>query len=70
MLAEGKIINYKKLRIARIIKEFTQTQVAKAIGVTQSHYNKIEKGKRVGSIKTIQAICRVLNISISEILEP
>ena len=70
MLAEEIMINCKKLRIARIIKEFTQTQVAKAIGVTQSHYNKIEKGKRVGSIKTIQAICKVLNISISEILEP
>lgn len=64
------MINLKKLYNTRKKLGLTQFALANKAGLRQDYYNKIEKGKRVGSIKTIQAICKVLNISISEILEP
>ena len=63
------MINCKKLYNKRKELGLTQDSLAKKIGIDQTFYSKIEKGERVGSIKTIQAICKVLNISASDLLE-
>ncbi|MBQ9526874.1 MAG: helix-turn-helix transcriptional regulator, partial [Fretibacterium sp.] len=48
-------------------KGITQKEAARIVGITQSHYNRIERGEREGSFRSIQAICQALDIPISEI---
>jgi transcriptional regulator with XRE-family HTH domain len=45
----------------------TQTDLAKKVGVTPSHYSNIESGKRGFSTETLSAILQVLGIKIEDI---
>ncbi len=56
-------MNIEKLLIeTRNSKNMTQYELAKAIGVSRSHYTNIEKGNRRPSPKTAQKIGDVLGI--------
>ena len=63
------MLNLENLRVARARKNISQTDLARKVGITQSHYNRIEHGKRDGSIKTLRAICKVLGVGIEKLLE-
>ncbi len=60
---------------AKIIKEkredigISQKDMAMSLGLNRSSYNKIENGKMEPSFSTLQAICRLLSLDLTEILE-
>ena len=58
------------IRERRISLELTQKQLGAAIGVTQQAINAIENGVSVGSVSTLLAICRVLDLTIDELVIP
>lgn len=62
------MINFKKLRELRERLGLTQTELASRVGLTQTGYSVIENGKRYGSVKTLQAICRELGVPVGEVL--
>ena len=62
------MLNLENLRVARARMNIPQVELAKRAGITQSHYNRIERGKREGSVKTLQAICRELGVPVGEVL--
>lgn len=62
-----RLIDVKRLRHHREAHGLTQTELAKRIGITQTHYSRIEKGLRGASQETLEAILQVLDISISDI---
>ncbi len=62
------MINCTALRVARAKMNITQTELARRVGITQTHYNRIEHGKRDGSVKTLQRICKVLGVPVGEVL--
>lgn len=53
----------KKLIQKRLSKNYTQKQLAKSIGVTQSAISSLELGKRNPSNKFLKAVCKKLNIN-------
>ncbi len=53
----------------RIQKGFQQKDMAQEIPVQKSRYNRIENGKIGPTFLELQAICRILDIDLSEILE-
>ena len=61
------LIDAKKLRFHREAHGLTQTELALRIGITQTHYSRIEKGSRGVSQETLEAILQVLGLSISDI---
>lgn len=63
-----EMIDLQKLRVARAKKKMSQKDVADRVGITQTYYSRIEVGNRDGSLSTLMAICKALDISISEVL--
>ena len=57
----------KNLKLARNARGYTQKEVAKSIGVSNSSYSQYESGGREPSIKTIEKIAHVLRVSIDEL---
>ena len=56
----------EKMRILRINRHMTQSDVAEKIGISLSLYNLIENGKRVGSIETWGKIQKLFYLSDKE----
>ncbi len=57
------------LRSARIDSNITQVQLAKALGVDQSHISKIERGERRLDIVELREFCRALGISLGDFIK-
>ena len=51
----------RKLREIRLERELTQDQIAKEVGITRSHYTKIENGIGNPSLPVAIKIKKVLN---------
>ena len=58
----------EKVRLARISKDITQTELANIIGKDQPSINRLEKGRINPSFIYLTEICKGLDISISELL--
>ena len=59
-----------KLEYHRKINFMTQAEVAEALGITQSHYHKIERGMRGLSLDMARRLKVLFNVScIDELLE-
>lgn len=58
----------KRIKIARIKKNFTQEAVADRIGITPQHVSNIETGNSSVSLPTLIAIANMLSVSIDELL--
>jgi transcriptional regulator with XRE-family HTH domain len=56
-----------KIRTAREAKGLTQKQVAIEIGMDQSQYSKIEKGKTDPYTSTVEKIAKALGMTLSEL---
>ncbi len=59
----------KKIRAVRRAKKMTQEDLAYESKIDYSYLNEIEAGKRNPSIKRINAIAKVLKISVSELFK-
>jgi transcriptional regulator with XRE-family HTH domain len=57
----------KKIRLIRLSKEISQDFIAEELGVSQSHYSKMEKGERNINLSQLEKIAKVLNVSIQEL---
>ncbi len=58
--------NLLKLRQA---KKYTQTDLAKAIGVKQSNYCEMERGKVIPTVPTLQKLAEFLEVPIKTLFE-
>lgn len=58
----------KRIKIARIKKNFTQEAVADKIGITPQHMSNIETGNSSVSLTTLVAIANTLMVSVDELL--
>ena len=57
----------KRIKIARIKKNFTQEAVADRIGVSPQHVSNIETGNSSVSLPTLVAIANMLSVSVDEL---
>ena len=58
--------NREKMKEARIIKNLRQYEVAKAIGVSRTFYNQIERGDRNPRLETALKVSKLLEIDVNE----
>lgn len=56
-----------KLKSARVAKDMSQEDLAKAIGVSRQTINSIEKGDYNPTIKLCIAICKVLDKTLDDL---
>lgn len=59
----------EQIKKVRKIKNMTQIEMSKALGVDTSTYSLYESGKREPNIDKIRKICNILNVSSDFILE-
>lgn len=57
------------LRQVRLDAAFTQAQVADRIGETQSYVSKYENGEQRLDLIELEAVCKAVNISLSQFVE-
>ena len=57
----------KRLKIARIEKDMSQDDLAKAVGVTRQTIGMIEAGRFNPSLALCVAICRVLGKTLNDL---
>lgn len=55
------------LRIARLVKGYTQQKLADKIGVSVTMIRKYESGKVIPKFSIVQKICKALEISLNDI---
>jgi transcriptional regulator with XRE-family HTH domain len=58
----------QKLRQRRLETGFTQTQLAKKVGVDQTFVSKYEQCQRRLDVIELQRICKALGLSVSEFM--
>ena len=56
-----------KLKSARALKDLSQDDLAKAVGVSRQTINAIEKGDYNPSINLCIAICKVLDVTLNDL---
>ena len=56
-----------KLKSARALKDLSQDDLAKAVGVSRQTINAIEKGDYNPSINLCIAICKELGVTLNEL---
>ena len=56
-----------RLKAARAAKDFSQQQLAEAVGVSRQTINAIEKGDYNPTIKLCLAICKALDKTLDEL---
>ena len=56
-----------KLKAARAARDWSQQQLAEAVGVSRQTINAIEKGDYNPTIRLCIAICRVLGCTLDEL---
>lgn len=59
----------KKLR-KDMGREWTQDKVAEAAGISTRYYQKLERGQKLPSIRTVFTLAKALGITPTELLEP
>ena len=59
----------KNIRIARNKIGLTQKQVAYKAGIHTNYYARAERGEETLSMKTLKAVCKVLKVKSSDILD-
>lgn len=57
------------IRVWREHRGMTQGDLAAAVDVKQSYISALERGDRDGTISTLQAIARVLNVTLDDLVE-
>ena len=58
-----------KIRAARAMLDWTQKDLADAVGVTRQTINAIEQGEYNPTIKLCRTICKVLGKTLDELFE-
>jgi putative transcriptional regulator len=56
-----------KLKVARVVKDWSQEQLADRVGVTRQTIGLIEAGKYNPSLQLCISICKTLNKTLDEI---
>lgn len=57
----------KAIKAARIEKNMTQTELAKAVGISRQTINAIEQGEHNPSLKLCRKICRTLGRTLDQL---
>lgn len=60
---------YDKLRKLREFRNYTQEYVAEQLNISQRAYSSIENGKTQLTVDRLVEICKLLNVSVGEVLE-
>ena len=56
------------LRVWREHRGLTQQQVAEAAGISKPYLSQLESGQRKGTTEVLQAIAKVLNVSLDDLV--
>lgn len=58
-----------KIKLTRVQKQITQTELAAALGISKAHLSNIETGKTVVTLENLYKISKALDCKITTFLE-
>lgn len=58
-----------KIKLTRVQKQITQTDLAAALGISKAHLSNIETGKTIVNLENLYKISKALNCKITSFLE-
>lgn len=61
------MLNTKKLKEIREMRDLSQSEVARRASIAQSHYTNIELGKKQPSVHTLSLILKVLGAELNDV---
>lgn len=64
----NKIVG-ERIRKFRVLKNFSQENMSEALGMSTGNYGKIERGEISISVSHLELISKVLEVSMSELIE-
>ena len=67
MVQSGESVKNKKLRLARVEKDFSQAELAERVGVTRQTIGLIEAGGYNPTLNLCIAICKALDKTLDEL---
>ena len=67
MVQRGESVKNKKLRLARVEKDFSQAELAERVGVTRQTIGLIEAGGYNPTLNLCIAICKALDKTLDEL---
>ncbi len=67
-ITERVLAGEHPVRVWRTHRGLTQKALAEAAGTTQTYLSQIESGHRVGSMKTLNAVARALEVNLETLL--
>lgn len=67
ILHRGRIMKNKRMKLARIEKDFNQTKLAEKVGVTRQTIGLIESGEYNPTLNLCIAICKALDKTLDEL---
>ncbi len=59
-----------KLKAARVMKDMSQEELAKAVSVSRQTINAIESGNYNPTVNLCIAICKVLDVTLNDLFWP
>ncbi|HEU4496561.1 MAG TPA: helix-turn-helix transcriptional regulator [Flavobacterium sp.] len=58
----------EKIRIARIVKGYSQEYIAQKLKITQSQYSRLENGTNKISKENLERVCSILELTRSDLV--
>jgi transcriptional regulator with XRE-family HTH domain len=59
----------KNMKHAREVKQMSQGDIARALGVDKGYVSNLENAKRNPTLATVEKLAEVLRVSVSELLK-
>jgi len=66
-VAEDLLAGTNPIRVWREYRGLTQEKLALKAGVSKAYLSQIETAKRIGAVKTLQAIARALGVTVDDL---
>lgn len=57
-----------RVRAARTARNLSQSDLAAAVGLSSNHLGVLERGEKVPTLETVEALAKALNMSVAELL--
>ena len=64
---EVTVLKNKRMKVARVERDYSQEQLAEAVGVTRQTIGMIEAGNYNPSLNLCIAICKALNRTLNDL---
>jgi transcriptional regulator with XRE-family HTH domain len=57
-----------RVRAARLARGFSQAELAAAVGLSSNHLGVVERGEKVPTLETVEALAKALKLAVADLV--